>query len=134
MLAHEGCEHFDDLWVVGSGVPGDALEGVDTAEADIDRAVAELLDRLREAVGQLAGAVQRERAGRIDRADHRYAACEQRQRRGAHALLRGQAIPRGETIGFGEPLRDSHSTAYARTTKHTTPATAQNTSPCRSHQ
>ncbi len=86
-------EHFDDLGVVVFGVAGDPFKSVDTAEPHIDRRrVAELLDRFGEAVGYLSGSVEREGACGVERADHSDAACEQRERGGAHALSCGGAV------------------------------------------
>ena len=44
MFPDEGAEDFNDRGVVSGGVDGDALQGVDAPEADIEPGRAELLD------------------------------------------------------------------------------------------
>src|SRR5580693_283973 len=53
MLAYERGEHLHHDWVVFARVVSDAFEGVDTADAHVNLVRAELLDRLRVAVGYL---------------------------------------------------------------------------------
>jgi hypothetical protein len=63
VLAHEGGEHLHDGAVIAGRVAGDALQGIDPAQAHIEPVVAELLDGLGEAIGDLPLAVQLKGSG-----------------------------------------------------------------------
>jgi hypothetical protein len=78
MLADVGGEYLDDLGVIVLRVFGDALQRVDAAQAHVDCQVPQLLDRLREPVGDLPCAIERERPRRVERADHGKTAGKQR--------------------------------------------------------
>jgi hypothetical protein len=58
VLSNVGREDLDDLGMVVSGVSGEALEGVDAAQANIEFAAAQLVDGPSEALGDLARPVE----------------------------------------------------------------------------
>src|SRR5687767_10226046 len=86
MLADIRGEDFQDLWVVVLGVSRDALKGIDATEADIEFVVAQLLDRLGEAIRELPSPIQAERSSGVDGTDDRDCPRQQRQSRCTHAL------------------------------------------------
>jgi hypothetical protein len=91
---------------------GDALQRVDAAEADLDLVVTELLDGAREAFGDLAAAVERERTGGIDRADDGDRAGQQRKDGSPCAPVSFVPLHGVQPLRVGEPLRcepDEHS-------------------------
>ena len=87
------------------GISSDALKRVDAAEADVKLMVAELLNRLREPIGELPRSIEGETASRIDRTDHGDRARQQRQRRAPDVLPRVGAPLRVQALGAGEPVR-----------------------------
>jgi hypothetical protein len=54
VVANVGADHLEDRRTVTGRVVGDPFQGVERAETHWDVGVGELLDRLREAVGDLA--------------------------------------------------------------------------------
>jgi hypothetical protein len=63
VLSDVGGEHFDYLWVVVSGVSGDALKGVDAAEANVELPAPELVDCPSEYADTLLAAASSPSAG-----------------------------------------------------------------------
>lgn len=87
-LADEGREHLHDHGVLSGRVAGEALQVVDTAQADVELSGAELLDRLGVAVGDATLLARLEgTACDVDVAAHVVPRDQRDQRDGDHQRL-----------------------------------------------
>src|SRR4051794_9622953 len=68
-LAYVRGENLDDLGVIILRISGDALQGVDTAETNVELGLAKLVDRSCEALSDLASSVEAVRQAGEDGAD-----------------------------------------------------------------
>ena len=106
MLAYVCGQDLDDRGMVVTRFARQPLERVDTSQAHVEAfLIAELVDRARETLRDLALSIQRERARRIDRADNGNAASERRQQCSAHPPDLREAVCPAEPLRGGQPLR-----------------------------
>jgi hypothetical protein len=95
---------LDNRRVIAWRLTSEPLKRINTTEPNIELAAPDLLDRAREALGDLALAIERERPRRVDHADNGDRSSKQREQRSSDSTDLGRALVRVEATGRGHPV------------------------------